>query len=53
MAEVNRMSRAASNPYLLHSTILPAITAQFQIAEGVIALEAVWAAYRFIDFAYL
>lgn len=53
MAEANRMNHAASNPYLLHSTILLAITAQFQIAEGVIALEAVWAAYRFIDFVYL
>ena len=30
MAEANRMNHAASNPYLLHSTILPAITASFR-----------------------
>jgi len=55
------------HPTMLHSTILPAITAQFQIAEGIVALETVWAriqhaaweegpfltAYRFLDFVYL
>lgn len=55
------------HPNMINSTTLPAITAQFQLAEGLVALETLWArmqpaaweegrflsAYRFIDFVYL
>jgi LuxR family maltose regulon positive regulatory protein len=65
LAEVSAL--VEQHPEVLHRTILPAITAQLQMAEGVAALETVWAwaqntsweegkllsAYRFIDFVYL
>ncbi|MEZ4663930.1 MAG: hypothetical protein R2911_40875, partial [Caldilineaceae bacterium] len=60
-------SLTQQHPNLLHSTILPAMTAQFQLAEGKVDAETIWArvqnsaweegpllgAYRFVDFVYL
>ena len=61
------VSLTQQHPNMLHSTILPAITAQFRLAENVVAVETLWAklqntaweegpllaAYRFVDFVYL